>query len=126
MAHEYLKQLTVFIDQIKGERYDNIPLVCKHFFSGAALYANNRICITLTPVGLGVKLPPQSREKLLDSNQAIALKYFPKGPIKNDYVLFPDGLKTENKLSSGYALESIYYVLGLPDPKTKNTIVDNQ
>ena len=115
MAHEYLKQLTVFIDQIKGERYDNIPLVCKHFFSGAALYADNRICITLTPVGLAVKLAQHSREKLLVSNQAIALKYFPKGPIKKDYVLFPDGLKTGHKLSNRYARESINYVLGLPD-----------
>ena len=116
MAHEYLLQLSDFIDRFGKERYDNISLECKHFFSGAALYANNRICVTLTPVGLAVKLPQQSRERLLAGNKAIALKYFPNGPVKSEYALFPNGIKTGHKLLGRYMREGIDYVLSLPDP----------
>ena len=115
MAREYLQQLTDYIDQLCEERYDNIELKCRHFFSGAALYANNRICITLTPVGLGLKLPPQTREELLSSKLAITLKYFPKGPIKRDYVLFPDGVNTKHGLVDRYIWKSIEYAFNIPD-----------
>ncbi len=123
MAKEYLQQLVKFIDRVRNGRYDNIELECKHFFSGAALYANNRICITLTPVGLGVKLPPRSREQLLANEKAITLKYFSKAPVKKDYVLFPDGLETGHKLIDQYVREGIDYVLSLPDPKSNQVIV---
>ncbi|MCH8984523.1 MAG: hypothetical protein IH943_10570 [Acidobacteria bacterium] len=36
-------------------------------------------------------MPTDVREKLLDSGEAIPLRYFPSSPIKRDYVLFPDG-----------------------------------
>jgi hypothetical protein len=52
---------------------------CKHFFSGAAAYANKRIFMTLTTVGLALKLPRDSRE-LLISNGARPLRYFFERP----------------------------------------------
>ena len=51
----------------------------------------------MTPVGLAFKVPTDVREKLLDSGEAIPLRYFPSSPIKRDYVLFPDGeIEPEN------------------------------
>ena len=50
MAHPYLEQLQ---DLVRGVDHGDVELVCKHFFSGAALYANGKIsayfdeCITL-------------------------------------------------------------------------------
>ena len=65
-------------------------LECRHFFSGAALYRDGSIVASLTPVGLAFKVPTEVRDSLLESGRAIPLRYFPKSPIKRDYVLFPD------------------------------------
>ena len=62
---------------------------CKHFFSGAALYAEGGIFATLTPVGLALKLPPKRRYALLRVGGK-PLRYFPKAPIKKDYVVLPE------------------------------------
>tara|TARA_B110000014_G_C20019809_1_gene529072 strand:+ start:802 stop:1002 length:201 start_codon:yes stop_codon:yes gene_type:complete len=53
------------------------------------LFAEGRICLPLTPVGLALKLPPETKERLLADSQAEPLRYFPNGPIKKDYALFP-------------------------------------
>ena len=81
---------------------------------------NNNICITLTPVGLGIKLPKHIRVKLLTDNKAVTLKYFPKGHIKKDYALFPDGLNGARDAPDQYVWASINHVLTLPDPKRNN------
>jgi TfoX/Sxy family transcriptional regulator of competence genes len=63
-----------------------VEIQCKHFFGGAAAYADGRIFMTLTTVGLALKLPEESRMALMDRG-ATPLRYFPKGPIKRDYVV---------------------------------------
>jgi hypothetical protein len=65
MAKEYVDKLSAFIEKTTSDYSENINLECKHFFSGAALYADDRICISLTPVGLAMKLPEDTKERLL-------------------------------------------------------------
>lgn len=89
MAKEYLEKLSVFIEEATSDLSENINLECKHFFNGAALYAEERVCISLTPIGLAIKLPEQTKDKLVKNKKAVPLRYFPKGPIKKGYVLFP-------------------------------------
>ena len=119
MAKEYLDKLSAFIDKAALDCFDGIFLECKHFFSGAALYADKKICITLTPVGLAMKLPEETKNKLLENKTAIPLRYFPKGPIKKDYALFPDGIENDEKALYKYVKESVEYTLTLPTPKGK-------
>ncbi|GMT49026.1 MAG: hypothetical protein IEMM0008_0565 [bacterium] len=120
MAKEYLDKLSAFIDKVRSDGLDGVNLECKHFFSGAAVYADERICISLTPVGLALKLPEETKNRLLTSKTAIPLRYFPKGPIKKDYVLFPDGISdAEKKDLHKYVKESVEYVLTLPKRKQK-------
>ena len=119
MAKEYLEKLSIFVEKASSELPGNIKLECKHFFSGAALYANERICISLTPVGLAMKLPEKTKNRLLKSNKAIPLCYFPKAPIKKEYALFPDGVRKGGKTLQKYARESIEYVIALPKPNKK-------
>ena len=64
-------------------------LECRHFFAGAATYRYEKIIATLTPVGLAFKVAAEVRDELLASGLAISLRYFPKAPIKRNYVLFP-------------------------------------
>ena len=117
MAKEYLQKLSAFIEKATSDCPANIRLECKHFFSGAALYADERMCVSLTPVGLAIKLPTATKDKLLKRKKAVALRYFPKAPIKSGYVLFPDGLTKRHKALHRYVKESIEYVLTMPMPK---------
>lgn len=119
MAKEYLDKLSAFIDEAMSGSLDGAYLECKHFFSGAALYADERICISLTPVGLAMKLPEDTKNRLLESKIATPLRYFPKAPIKKEYVLFPNGIEGGGKALHEYVKESIEYVLTLPKPKRK-------
>lgn len=64
-------------------------LECRHFFSGAAVYRDDKIIATLTPVGLAFKVSTEVHDELLDSGRAIPLRYFEASPVKQDYVLFP-------------------------------------
>ncbi len=119
MAKEYLEKLSVFIEKATCDYSKNINLECKHFFSGAALYADEGICISLTPVGLAMKLPEETKARLLKIKKAIPLRYFPKGPIKKEYVLFPGGVAKGGKVLQKYVKDSIEYVLTFPKPKRK-------
>ena len=119
MAKEYLEKLSAFIETATAGGNKNIHLECKHFFSGVALYAEKRICISLTPVGLAIKLPEETKNRLLKNKKAVPLRYFPKAPIKKDYVLFPGGVKKGGKEFDYLVNKSIEYVLTLPKPKKK-------
>ena len=87
MAQPFLENLKVLASQHLKEQSD---IECKHFFSGAALYANGLICASLTPVGLAFKLPDDLCCELIESGAASPLRYFAKSPVKKGYVLFPD------------------------------------
>lgn len=89
MVAAYLQSLQALLAQGKPRLAADVALECKHFFSGAAAYANGRIFMTLTPVGLALKLPEQDRRELLDGG-ASPLRYFATGPIKKDYVVVSD------------------------------------
>ena len=116
MAKEYLRQLTALIKQLTTGRFKNVKLECKHFFSGAAVYADGRICISLTPVGFAIKLPKESQNILMNVEGAKRLRYFPKGPIKKDYVVLPKAMLKDMKTLRRWVKVSIEYALSLPGP----------
>ena len=120
MAKDYLHKLSTFIDKATSDCFQEVHLECKHFFSGAALYADDRICITLTPVGLALKLPEKTKSRLLRNKTAVPLRYFPKAPIKKDYVLFSNGIEKGKRALHEYVKESVEYALTLPKPKKKS------
>jgi TfoX/Sxy family transcriptional regulator of competence genes len=119
MAKEYLEQLSVIIKQATARRFKDVNLECKHFFSGAAVYADGRICISLTPVGFAIKLPEASREQLLKEKGVKPLRYFPKGPIKKDYVVLSKSMLNDTKELRRWVKVTIDYALTLPKPVKK-------
>lgn len=90
MAKPYLEKLSKLVQQLNIENEASQPIEAKHFFSGAALYANGAICASWSPAGLAFKLPEIEVERLIGSGKAIPLKYFPNGHIKKGDVLFED------------------------------------
>ncbi len=122
MAKEYVEQLTSLIKQATSGRFNNVSLECRHFFSGAALYANGRICVSLTPVGLAIKLPEESIHALMKQKGTKPLQYFPKGPIKKDYVVLTKAMLSDTKTLRRWVKVSIEYVLSLPEPVRRKSL----
>ena len=119
MAQKYLERLNALIERLPSGSAKGVRLECKHFFSGAAVYAKGRICMSWTPVGFAIKLPETSRSALVNQHGAKYLRYFPNGPIKKDYVVLPKSMWHETRTLGRLAKTSIKYVLSLPAPIKK-------
>ena len=70
MAKAYYENLSDLMAQITPYIATDANLEIKHFFRGAAVFANGHICITLTPVGLAVKLPKELRKGVIERKEA--------------------------------------------------------
>jgi len=118
MAKEYVKDLEALLGPTIAALPPDVVVEVRHFFSGAAAYANGRICLSLTPVGLAMKLPEDDRARLMAEGGA-ALRYFAKGPVKKQYVLCPPALRDDPDRLAQWARRSIDHALSLPRPKPK-------
>ena len=115
MAKEYLEKLTKLFEQVDPEIIDDSNYEIKHFFSGAAVYAEGKICISLSPVGFAIKLPEVLRIELLKENGAKPLRYFAKSPVKKEYVVLPKSMVDDKKLLSQLIKKSFEYVNSLKE-----------
>ena len=111
MAKLYYERLSALMAGIAPNLSTKANLEVKHFFSGAAVYAEKRICISLTPAGFGLKLPGYLRDELMEEEGAQALRYFPNAPIKKDYVILPEMMVEDRRLLCFWVEKSINYVL---------------
>ena len=111
MARIYLNKLKSLFQKVELADMDNIKLEFKHFFSGAAVYANGKICVTLSPAGFALKLSRTNIDSLLESEGNKRLCYFPKSPIKKDYVLLSDNILNNAKSLGRLIRTSIEFVV---------------
>ena len=113
MAKEYFDRLNDLMSEIAPDIPTPASLEVKHFFSGAAVYVNGRICITLTPAGFALKLPQSLRDELIKEEGTKNLQYFPKAPIKKDYVVLSQILLDDRDKICFWVEKSMEYVLTL-------------
>ena len=111
MTKEYLEKLTELFKQINSKKISDTNFEIKHFFSGAAIYVNCSICISLTPVGFAIKLPEESRNALMKQRGVKQLRYFPKGHIKKEYVVLPKRIIDDKKVFRQLIRKSFEYVI---------------
>ena len=111
MAKKYLDRLSSLVQATAPKKLRGVELECGHFFSGAALYANGKICASLTPVGLALKLPEPFRVALLRARRAHRLRYFATGPIKKDYVVLSRAVLDNPAHLRRWMMASIKYAL---------------
>ncbi len=111
MTQAFVEKLTALMKQATSEQHEDVRLEIKHFFSGAAVYADGGICITLTPAGLALKLPEQHRATLLQKHGATPLRYFPKAPLKKEYVVLPANIIDDREALRRWIAESIEYAV---------------
>ena len=106
MAQPYLNTLEMMVVQYLPA---TDALQCKHFFSGAALYVDTRICLSLTPAGLAFKLPEEVCEKLVKSANFSPLQYFANSPVKKGYVLAKNPGCVHGRTVAKYMREAVAY-----------------
>ncbi len=90
MANQYVQKLTAMIARVKPAVPRGKPIEVKPFFGGAAGYLDGHIFISLTKVGLALKLSDDDRQRLFKAGDAKPMRYFPKAPIKKQYALMSD------------------------------------
>ena len=110
MAEVYRRDLLSLIERMQPMGGQSGAIECKHFFGGAAGYVDGRIFISLTSAGLALKLPEDRRATLLELG-ARPLRYFPKAPIKKDYVVLPEIVATDDGALGPLFAESVSYCL---------------
>ncbi len=122
MAEPYLQALGLLLDRALDQALDSNevdgPITRRHFFGGAAAYAEGRIFMTLTTAGLALKLPQDARARLTGEG-AVPLRYFATGPVKKDYVILPRSLAEDPDALTPWIEKSIGFVRTLPKPRKK-------
>ncbi len=108
MAKAQLEALQALVDRILADQCAAGAIECKHFFSGAAAYIDAHIFMTLTPAGLALKLSDHDRAELTVLG-AVPLRYFPKAPVKKDYVILPDSVVSDDAALARWARASISF-----------------
>ena len=119
MADAYVKLLDEVLRQSAPVLKNTVDIDVRHFFSGAAAYADGRIFMSLTPAGLAVKVSEDDRAALAELG-AQPLQYFPKAPIKKDYLVLPDTIAKDQTALANWIDKSVAYVLTLPKPRPKS------
>lgn len=119
MAQAYYEKMSALVERATSSRFKNVTLEVKHFFSGAALYANGKICMSWTPAGFAMKLPKAHRDKLIQKRGVKRLRYFPKGPTKKEYLILPQSMMDEVKILRHWAKICIEHVVVLSEGHPK-------
>jgi len=69
-----------------------------------------KICVSLTPAGLALKIPSDSREAMLEDGSGQPLRYFEGGRIKKEYVVLDQSLTSDINAVRKLFLASFQYV----------------
>jgi len=109
MAEPYLTRLNELIGCLVLEADIVTALSSRHFFGGAATYVDGKIFMSLTPVGLALKLPQADCSSLI-AEGAKPLQYFPKAPKKKNYVIFSKTQISNRDKFARWVLASIAFV----------------
>ncbi len=121
MVVAHLTTLRSLLERAASGHESEIKFECKHFFSGAAAYANGRIFMTLTSVGLALKLPPASQAVLIGKG-AKPLRYFPTGPIKKDYVVVPKPMVSDVDALAPWIAKSVLFSQTVPKARRARVV----
>ena len=108
MAKPYLQNLQEIIDRLNPQSGLPDHVQCRHFFSVSAAYVDGQIFMSLSPVGLALKLPKSDVENLFEQG-AKSLRYFPKAPIKKDYAVLPADIVDDDKTLGDWISKSIAF-----------------
>ena len=93
--------------------------VFKPMFGGVSGYVEDRICASLSNIGLALKLDSDTQKKLLSLEGAKRLRYEPDAPESKQYIVVPESVCAAEKELAAWVQQSVDYVLTLPAPRPK-------
>jgi TfoX/Sxy family transcriptional regulator of competence genes len=114
VAEPYLKRLSSITGRLDLNRIQGVNLEPRHFFSGAALYANGKICASLSPAGFALKLPAEMRQRLIAEGKGTEFRFFAGGPVKREYINLSESIIQDEAALQELILAGINYVLDRP------------
>ena len=85
------------------------PFSSKPMFGGFFGYADDRAFLSISSVGLAVKLGPRDQEQVL-SEGGVRLRYGPDAPESRSYVVLPDGHVADDDLLVRWVVRSAQHV----------------
>jgi len=102
--------LTRKIENLDLSSSEGVLFEYRHFFSGAALYVNGKICASLSPAGFALKLPEEIRWHLIEKGDGNEFSYFEKAPVKKEYVALSLPVQDDQARMKLLLNQSIKYV----------------
>ena len=89
----------------------------KSMFGGIGVYANDRMCVSLSDIGLAVKLAPAEQEALLKLKGAKRLQYEPAMPPSKTYIVVPEAMLSDRKALGHWLAISAAQAAAVPAKK---------
>ena len=86
-------------------------------FGGIGVYANDKMCVSLSDIGLAVKLAPAEQEVLLKLKGAKRLQYEPSMPPSKTYIVVPDAMLSDRKALGHWLAISAAHAVAAPAKK---------
>jgi hypothetical protein len=114
MAEPYFERLSQIVNGCKPLWAGGVTLDTRHFFSGEALYANGKICASLSPAGFAVKLPSEIRQSLINDGDGKEFRFFTRGPIKREYVALSERVLQDDETLGKLIGLSVGFAVGAP------------
>jgi TfoX/Sxy family transcriptional regulator of competence genes len=121
MAEPYLERLSQMVVRLELPQISGVTLESKHFFTGAALYANGKICATFSPSGFALKVPANVRQILIKESKGTEFRFFTNGPIKREYVALSESIIEDDGALRELIGTSVNFVVGVPDSDADNS-----
>ena len=106
MAEPYLSDLRELLGRCELAGTAMPAIDCRHFFAGAAAYADGKIFMSLSPAGLALKLPEADRRALMEAGGK-PLRYFSRAPVKKGYVVLPATMTADVGALRGWIRKSL-------------------
>jgi TfoX/Sxy family transcriptional regulator of competence genes len=88
-------------------------------FGGIGVYANDKMCVSLSDVGLAVKLGAADQAALLKLKGAKRLQYEPSSPPSKSYIVVPDAMLADRKTLGHWLALSADFVAAAPAKKPR-------
>lgn len=92
-------------------------------FGGIGVYANDRMCVSLSDIGLAVKLSGAEHAALLATKGAKVLRYEPDAPPSKTYVVVPEAMLKDRKALSHWLRVSAQQAVVAPLKKPRKNKV---
>ena len=115
MASRYLTELENLLSLAHPELAAVHRLEYKNLFGAVAGYVNGHIFISCGKVGVALRLPPDTLQRLFEEADVERLRYFPKGHIKKQYAVLPKRIIKNRSRFRKLVDDSVEYALQTED-----------